>query len=86
MNVYSEIVEKMGGDPQKDLTEQECLAELRSLSERDFLCGAFWAIENLSDNEQFLTRLSVTKNRASFLRLLKAYVQTFKTYYYNGPY
>jgi len=69
---YAEIVEKMGGDPGLEITEEECLSSLRDLSERDFLCGAYWAIKNLGIfSDSILHELSLTKNREEFEELLR---------------
>jgi hypothetical protein len=73
---YQHLVEKMGSDPQGDLTEKACLQELRELEEREFLCGAYWVIDHLYPECQvLLNELAIAKNREEFLSVLKYHIK-----------
>jgi hypothetical protein len=71
---YSKIVEEMGGDPSRFITEKECLKQLKSLSDREALCGAYWMFKQifkLEDGHPILTELSVAPDKIAMERILR---------------
>ena len=71
-SIYSSIVESMGGDPPREITEEQCLQELRSLEDREYLCGAYWMFKQLHpDRREALHELSMAKDRDEMVAILK---------------
>jgi hypothetical protein len=71
-NDFSRIVERMGGDPPPRITEDECIRELSSLSDREYLCGAYWMFKQIFKvDHPILAELSLAKDREDMARILR---------------
>ncbi len=74
---YRQIIERMGGDTyaKDSISEDECIKQLLSLSEREFLSGAYWGIKSLlgSKANNLLNCLSLCEDRNSFLNQLAVF-------------
>lgn len=71
-NDFSRIVERMGGDPPAKITEDECIQDLSSLSDREYLCGAYWMFKQIFKiDHPILVELSLAKNREDMARILR---------------
>lgn len=77
-SIYAEVVEMMGGRRQgSEITRDECYKQLTSLSDREYLCGAYWMFKILfPEAKETLNELSFAQSKEAMRKIIEAHVKS----------